>query len=163
MTRSVVAAWAANGEKASAPRIASTGLANTGLANTRPANKRLARVPKKAIPRRNSIPYRLPFLSCRCAVIVGGDKHPSRGHWTQPRAVLVGIRLRPWPDFNTQGFFHDFRLTPCSGDARRHDVVGRTCFRANAAAAAAPAAGAADARAGATAAAAGTRPRHQCL
>src|ERR1700688_559511 len=98
MIRSVVAAWAASGEKASAPRIASTGLANTG-----PANKRLARVPKKAIPGRNSITYRLPFLSCRCAVIVGADKHPSRGTLTQPRAVLVGVRLRPWPGFQYPG------------------------------------------------------------
>src|SRR6266571_6851153 len=87
-TRSVVAARAANCGKACEPRLAS---------------KRI-----KAIPGRNSIPDRLPFLSCRCAVIVGTDNIRVGGHWTQPRAVLVGIRLRRRPGFRYQGSFMYF-------------------------------------------------------
>src|SRR5450432_3930168 len=98
MIRSVVAASTANGEKTSAPKPP-----NTRPANKEAAHKRLARAAKKAIPGRKSISYRLPFLSCRCAVIVGADNSRVGGHWTQPRAVLVGIRLRPWPGFQYPG------------------------------------------------------------
>src|ERR1700686_2800072 len=79
----------------------------------------------QAIPRRGPIPDRLPFLSCRCAVIVGTDNIRVGGHWPQPRAVPVGTKLRQRPGFRYQGFFHDFRLTPCRGDARRADVLDR--------------------------------------
>ena len=89
-----------------------------------------------------TVPDRLPFLSCRCAVIVGTDNIRVGGHWTQPRAVHVGIRLRRRPGFDTQGFFHDFRITPCRGDARRADVLDRARFRAASAAAAIAAAAA---------------------
>src|SRR6267142_6240959 len=90
MTRSVVAASAADLGTPGAPRLASRRL----------ANKRHKHEPIKAIPGRNPILInRAPFLSCRCAVIVGADNILSRGTPAQPRAVLVGIRLRPWPGF----------------------------------------------------------------
>src|SRR5216684_8988568 len=90
MTRSVVAASAAELGNPGAPRLTSTRL----------AKKRLVHEPIKAIPGRNRILInRLPFLSCRCAVIVGADNILSRGTPAQPRAVLVGVRLRPWPGF----------------------------------------------------------------
>src|SRR5712664_3200346 len=90
MIRSVVAASVAELGNPGAPK----------LANTRLTNKGLAHEPKKAIPGRNPILInRLPFLSCRCAVIVGADNILSRGTPAQPRAVLVGVRLRPWPGF----------------------------------------------------------------
>ena len=44
--------------------------------------------------------------------------------------MLVGVRLRRRPEFRYQGFFHDFRFTPCRGDARRADVLDRAGFRA---------------------------------
>src|SRR6266403_5420740 len=106
---------------------------------------RLASKRKKAITGRNSIPERLPFLSCRCAVIVGADNIRVGGHWTQPRAVLVGIRLRRRPEFRYQGFFHVFRITPCRGDACRAAVLDSARFLA-ASAAAAPASAAAAAQ-----------------
>src|SRR6267378_2195784 len=94
MTRSVVAASATDPGNPRAPRP--TRLANTRLA----ANKRPAHEPIKAIPGQNPVLInRLPFLSCRCAVIVGADNILSRGTAAQPRAVLVGVRLRPWPGF----------------------------------------------------------------
>ena len=77
MTRSVVAASAADpgNPRLTNARLTNTGLTNTGLASKRlankePANKGLAHEPIKAIPGRNPILInRLPFLSCRCAVI----------------------------------------------------------------------------------------------
>src|SRR6187402_3482723 len=92
---------AAEARPASAARLSGTRLSGTRLA--RPASK-----PIKAIPRRKPIPGRLAFLSCRCAVIVGADNIRVGGHWTQPRAVLVGIRLRRQPGFDTQGSFMYF-------------------------------------------------------
>ena len=54
---------------------------------------------------RGEMPFRnrVPFLSCRCAVIVGADNIRVGGHWTQPKAVLVGIRLRRRPGFRYLG------------------------------------------------------------
>ncbi|HTE98711.1 MAG TPA: hypothetical protein VK621_08760, partial [Bradyrhizobium sp.] len=81
----VVAASAAEPGNPGAPRLASTRLTNTRLgnkklANKEPANKGLAHEPIKAIPGQNPILInRLPFLSCRCAVIVGADNILSRG------------------------------------------------------------------------------------
>src|ERR1700733_65789 len=108
----------------------------------------------KAIPGRKRISNRLPFLSCRCAVIVGADNIRVGGHWAQPKATLVSVRLRLWPGFQYPGGFHDFRLSPCSGNARRDDVLVRARFRTTAGAAAADAAAtdAAANAAGATAA-----------
>jgi hypothetical protein len=75
MTRSVVAASAAELGNPGAPR-----LANKKPANKEPANKGLAHEPIKAIPGQSPILInRLPFLSCRCAVIVGADNILSRG------------------------------------------------------------------------------------
>src|SRR5882672_636221 len=105
MTRSVVAASATDPGNPGAPRPTNTRLANTRLAakrlaNKGHANKRPAHEPIKAIPGQNPVLInRLPFLSCRCAVIVGADNILSRGTPAQPRAVLVGVRLRPWPGF----------------------------------------------------------------
>src|SRR6266567_422910 len=85
MTRSVVAASAAEPGNPGAPRLASTRLTNTRLGNKRlankePAKKGLAHEPIKAIPGQSPILInRLPFLSCRCAVIVGADNILSRG------------------------------------------------------------------------------------
>jgi hypothetical protein len=85
MTRSVVAASAADPGNLGAPRLANTRLTNTRLADKRlankgPANKRPAHEPIKAIPGQNPVLInRLPFLSCRCAVIVGADNILSRG------------------------------------------------------------------------------------
>src|SRR5580700_11074410 len=109
-TRSVVDASAANRKHGTATRLASTTI--------------------KAIPGRKAIRDRLPFLSCRSAVIVDNDNIRVGGHRTQPRAVQVGIRLRRRPRFRYQGFFHDFSLTPCSGDARRADVLDCARFLA---------------------------------
>src|SRR6202048_1581250 len=122
-TRSVVEAWAANSARPIQPALI--------------ASKAI-----KAIPGRTRISGRLPFLSCRCAVIVDADNIRVGGHWAQPRAVLVGIRLRWRPGFRCQGFFADFRLTLCRGDARRADVLDRARFlaaRTAAASAATPA------------------------
>src|SRR5258708_13594643 len=104
MTRSVVAASATDPGNPRAPRpirLANTRLAaNKRLANKGPANKRPAHEPIKAIPGQNPVLInRLPFLSCRCAVIVGADNILSRGTPAQPRALLVGVRLRPGPGF----------------------------------------------------------------
>ena len=51
---------------------------------------------------------RLPFLSCRCAVIVDADNIRVGGHWAQPTAVPVSIRLRRRPGFDTRGTFMTF-------------------------------------------------------
>jgi hypothetical protein len=59
----VVAAWAMPPKLAGPP----------GLASQRLAGRRLASKIIKAIPGRKPILDRLPFLSCRCAVIVGTD------------------------------------------------------------------------------------------
>src|SRR5487761_2000211 len=109
-TRSVVPARAATPPPANSPRL---------------ADKRLASTAIKAIPGRERIPDHLPFLSCRCAVIVDTDNIRVGGHWAQPKSVLVSVRLRPRPGFQCPGVFHDFRLTPCSGDACRDDVLVR--------------------------------------
>src|SRR3981081_271102 len=101
----------------------------------RPASKAIT-----AIPRRKQIPDRLPFLSCRCAVIVGTDNIRVGGHWTQLKAVPIGIRLRRRPGFRYPGVLYDFRITPRRGDARRADVLGRARFLAASAAAGASAA-----------------------
>src|SRR6266851_8224316 len=121
MTSSVVAARSGGERQANTPEPAHTRLANKGI---------------KAIPGRKFISERLPFLSCRCAVIVDADNIRVGGHWAQPRAVRVGIRLRWRPGFRCQGFFDEFRLTPCRGDARRADVLDRARFLAARAAAA---------------------------
>src|ERR1043166_9017728 len=94
-TRSVVAARAAKSGQACAARLTARAI--------------------KAIRGRNPVPQRSPFLSCRCAVIVGTDNIRVGGHRTQPKAVPVGVRLRRRPEFATQGFFYDFRITPRRG------------------------------------------------
>src|SRR5258705_13926914 len=104
MTRWVGAASAGDPGTPGAPsptRLANKRLAaKKRLAKKGPANKRPAHEPIKAIPGQNPVLInRLPFLSCRCAVIVGADNILSRGTPAQPRAVLVGVRLRPWPGF----------------------------------------------------------------
>src|SRR6202023_4309835 len=94
----------------------------------------------KAIPRRKPASGRMSFLSCRGAVIVDADNIRVGGHWTQPKAVLVGIRLRKQPGFRYAGVLYDFRITPCRGEPRRVDVLGHAGFRPASAAAIAAAA-----------------------
>src|SRR5882757_1002921 len=72
-TLSVVAAWAATPAKP----------ANPGTPGPRAAHTEI-----KAIPRPGTADRSLPFLSCRCAVIVDADKFESRGH-------ILGARLEP--------------------------------------------------------------------
>src|ERR1700733_7328137 len=125
-TRSVVEAWAANSAGPSAPRPIQLRLILPGpIQPTLIASK-----PIKAIPGRTRISGRLPFLSCRCAVIVDADNIRVGGHWAQPKPMLVSVRLRLRSGFQYPGVFHDFRLSPCSGNARRDDVLFRARFRA---------------------------------
>src|SRR3974390_114853 len=120
-TRSVVADWAAEPGKPSAT-----------------AQIRLTSDAIKAIPGRKPVRGVRPFLSCRCAVIVDADNiRVVGGHRAQPKTMAIGVRLRPGPGFDTQGYFYDFRITPCRGGARRADGLG--CARLRSAAAAAPA------------------------
>ena len=41
----------------------------------------------------------------------------------------VGVRLRRRPEFRYQGFFYDFRITPCRGRACRADGLDRAGLR----------------------------------
>src|ERR1700726_896089 len=123
-TRSVVEAWAANSARPSTPGPIQPGPIQPTL---------IASMAIKAIPGRRWILDRLPFLSCRCAVIdcvetsdfggpmagklinqyrhcrcaviVDADNIRVGGHWVQSITRLVSVRLRLRPGFRYPGDF----------------------------------------------------------